>query len=318
MNVRAHLRALGPTWTHFTPLLIGLWPIYVLLRGELRWEMFALAVIVPTLAFTNATTRKLYVGLFPLGAVAVVYDAMRYVKNLGVTPDRVHVCDLRDHELRLFGVTADGVRMTLQDYFQMHPVRWLDFVCAVPYGTFIFTSALFATYIFRKDFLALQRYAWTFLLMNIVGFVTYHVYPAAPPWYFHAHGCVVDLASHASEGPNLMRVDAALGVGFFHGFYGRASDVFGAVPSLHVAYPLLILLEGYKHFRPLLRALAIAYFLAMCFAAVYLDHHWVIDVLVGLTYGTGINAALRWLFARRKSARSEVTARSSFATASGE
>jgi membrane-associated phospholipid phosphatase len=26
------------------------------------------------------------------------------------------------------------------------------------------------------------------------------------------------------------------------------------------------------------------FFLSMCFAAVYLDHHWVFDVLVGITY----------------------------------
>ena len=61
---------------------------------------------------------------------------------------------------------------------------------------------------------------WSFFVLNIAGFVTYHLYPAAPPWYFHLHGCTVDLAAPASAGPNLTRVDAWLGISYFAGFTG--------------------------------------------------------------------------------------------------
>jgi inositol phosphorylceramide synthase catalytic subunit len=71
------------------------------------------------------------------------------------------------------------------------------------------------------------------------------------------------------------------------------------MPSLQVTYPLLILLEGWRNFRPLLRALSVMFFASMVFAAVYLDHHWVLDVIAGITYCLVAHAALRVLFAWR-------------------
>jgi hypothetical protein len=262
-------------------------------RHALRWEHVAIALFVIVLTCGNQATKKLLIGLYPIGLVALLYDSMKSIQNLGVTPERVHLCDLRAAELDWFGIQSAGGRITLQDYFQSHASRGLDLLCSLPYGTFIFAAIAVAIYLYFKDFAAMQRFMWAFLLLNVAGFVTYHVYPAAPPWYFHTHGCTVDLAAHASEGPNLARVDAMLGVHYFAGMYGRASDVFGAVPSLHVAYPLLIVIEAFRHFRWPLRVLSVAYFLLMCFSAVYLDHHWVIDVIVGIVYCLGLVAAIR-------------------------
>lgn len=160
----------------------------------------------------------------------------------------------------------------------------LDLVCAVPYGAFLFIEVGFAVFLYRKDYERMRRFAWTFLVVNVAGFLTYHAYPAAPPWYFDAHGCAVDLATAASAGPNLTRVDAALGVPFFGALYGRSNDVFGAVPSLHVAYPMSILLWGWPILRPLGRGLSLLFLATMSFGAIYLDHHWVVDVLLGLVY----------------------------------
>ena len=267
-------------WIASAPFV--LWPLYVLSRGEVRWEMITVMVLVPVLAFTR---RKLFTGLFPLALVAFLYDTMRFVKNVGLTPERVHVCDLREAEMALFGVAVgDGPMGTLHDIVQARPSLALDALCAVPYGTYIYAVIGAAVYLYRRDFLRMQRFAWTFLLLNLAGFATYHLYPAAPPWYFHAHGCAVDLAAHASAGPNLARVDALMVVGYFHGFYGRANDIFGAVPSLHVAYPPLLAIETWPYLSAPSRVVAVAYAALMCVAAVYLDHHWVIDVVVGLAY----------------------------------
>src|SRR5262249_31610947 len=159
-----------------------------------------------------------------------------------------------------------------------------DILCAIPYGAFIFVVLAYAVYLYVRDFSAQQRFTWGFFLLNIAGFLTYHLYPAAPPWYFHAHGCVVDLSAHASEGSHLARVDAMMKLSYFAGMYGRSSDVFGAMPSLHVAYPFLMAIEGWKFHRLLGRGLLVLFYCAMCFSAVYLDHHWVIDVIAGTGY----------------------------------
>jgi hypothetical protein len=276
-----HLGALWPTGGWLLPLPFTIWGISRVFVHELRWEQLALMVIMPALAYGSERTRRLFLSVFPLALLGLTYDAMRYVRDLGVTPARVHVCDLRAIESSLFGRPG----WTVHDWLQAHPSDWLDRVCAIPYGTFLFATIAFALFLYaRAPREAVARFAWTFFAMSLLGFVTYHLYPAAPPWYFHAHGCSVDLGTHASEGPNLARVDAWLGVPFFGDLYGRSTDVFGSVPSLHVAYPLLILLEGWRWLRPAGRAAAVIFAVWMSLAAVCLDHHWIVDVILGWLY----------------------------------
>ncbi len=149
------------------------------------------------------------------------------------------------------------------------------------------------------------RFTWCFFAMNLLGFVTYHLYPAAPPWYYHAHGCTVDLAAHASEGAPLARVDAMLGLHYFSGMYGRSSDIFGAMPSLHCGYACIVMLEGWAVFSRFWRAASVAFFTVMCFAAVYLDHHWVLDCLAGIAYCLVTLAVARAWTRRRAAATSK-------------
>lgn len=305
-RARSHVRALWPEGGAWRPLPIVAWPLFWTAAGEARWEHVAMMLVVPFLAYFSARSKRLFVGLYPIAMLGVVYDAMRFVKNLGITPERVHNCDLRAIDMRILSVTVDGAPGSVHDWLQRHPSRLLDLICAVPYGVFIFAALAFAIYLYFKDYDRLRAFTWTFLILNLAGFVTYHLYPAAPPWYFHAHGCAVDLGASASEGPNLARVDAWLGMHYFSGFYGRASDVFGAMPSLHVAYPLLIVLYGWRVFGVVLRALSIAFFASMCFAAVYLDHHWIVDVLVGLAYTVVVFVAVRAFMRRRKAASPSV------------
>jgi membrane-associated phospholipid phosphatase len=267
------------------------WAIGCLIAGHGRWEHALFLVGVPLLAYTNETTKRLFVGLLPMGLLGLVYDAMRWVKDVGVTPDRVHLCDLRAIDAHIASVTVAGERGTVHDWIQAHPSMPLDLACAVPYGTFIFFVIGFAVVLYAKDYARMRVFGWAFLVVNLAGFLTYHLYPAAPPWYFHAHGCNVDMAAHASEGANLARVDAYLGIHYFNGFYGRASDVYGAMPSLHASYPALVVLFGWPVLRWPGRVFTVVFMSAMCFSAVYLDHHWIIDVVLGLTYTVAVYVA---------------------------
>lgn len=288
-----HLRNLWPGATIAAPLPFVAHAVWVLLRGDFHWENGVVLGLVLTLFCWGPRSKKLLIGAYPLALTGLLYDTMRVGENVGLSPSTIHVCDLRRHELALVGVTMHGERVTLHDWFQAHPSRWLDFVCAVPYATFIFVCAACAAWLYVRDYRRMLRFTWCFLLLNLAGFVTYHVYPAAPPWYYHAYGCRVDMLARASEGPNLARVDAALHVHYFAGMYGRASDVFGAMPSLHAAYALLVVLLGWAVMSNPWRAAAVAFFALMSFAAVYLDHHWVLDVVAGAAYCLCVVGAVR-------------------------
>ncbi len=309
-----HLRALWPGWTILAPLPFAAHAIWALAHGTFHWENLAVLTAALVLFSVGPRTKKLFLGVYPLGLVGILYDTMKLIENVGVTAESVHLCDLRALEIRLFGVDVNGRPGTLHDYWQLHSTPFLDRLCAIPYATFIFVCCGTAVWLYFKDYSAMRRFTWCFLALNVAGFITYHVYPAAPPWYFHTHGCTIDLATHASEGPNLARVDAWLGVPYFAGMYGRASDVFGAMPSLHVAYSLIVVLEGWASFRPFWRGASLAFFFLMAFSAIYLDHHWVLDAVAGIVYCTTIVSVAR-VVTHRYAARTRAPAPASMAAA---
>jgi membrane-associated phospholipid phosphatase len=290
-----HVRALWPGWTILALVPFFAHAIWAAAAGELRWENFAILGASTALFVTGPRTKRLFLGLYPVALVGLLYSTMKVVQNVGLSPRTVHVCDLRAHEIALFGVTMGGERVSLHDWFQAHSSPALDVICAVPYATFMFVCIGFAVWLYFRDYARMVRFAWCFLALNVAGFVTYHVYPAAPPWYYHSHGCTVDMLARASEGPNLARVDALLGIHYFHGMYGRASDVFGAMPSLHVAYALIVALEGWAVFGVGLRIASVVFYLTMGFSAVYLDHHWVLDAVAGSTYSIVVAVVARWV-----------------------
>lgn len=266
---------------------------YAAARSDLRVEHVLLAAAAIALAAIGPRTRALLRGLFPIALVGLLFDAMRPYQKLGITESRVLLCDLRDAESKLFGWESGGARATVHDLLRVHHTLAVDLFFAVPYATFVLWCVAGAVFLYVRDRPATSRFAWGFFLMNLAAFVTYHALPAAPPWYFHEHGCVVDLATRASEGPALARVDAAIGVGYFRAMYSKASSVFGALPSLHCAYPFLLVLEGWRAFGPRLRVAAVGYYVWMVAAAVYLDHHWLLDAILGSAYAAGAFLVMR-------------------------
>jgi membrane-associated phospholipid phosphatase len=294
----ARLRALWPGASILLPAPFLLHGVWVAAGGRFRWDNAAMIALVLALFSIGPRTKKLLLGVYPLGAVAVLYDTMKLVQNVGLTPSRIHVCDLRALEIRFFGITMGGQPATVHDWLQSHSTPLIDVVCAVPYGTFLLLSFACAVWLYFHDYPGMLLFTWSFLALNLAAWATYHLYPAAPPWYFHTHGCQVDALAHPSSGPNLARVDAWLGVPYFGGMYGRASSVFGAMPSLHVAYALLIVIAGWATFGWTLRGVAVLFFLLMAFAAAYLDHHWVLDIVAGIIYCAVVAGIARWVTRR--------------------
>ncbi|OFX19000.1 MAG: hypothetical protein A2V77_12570 [Anaeromyxobacter sp. RBG_16_69_14] len=193
-----------------------------------------------------------------------------------------------------------GEVLTPNEYFARHHWAAVDFVTGFAYIIFIYWPIGLAAYLalFRRDEAGrrlLARFGWTFLIMNVVGFATYYVYPAAPPWYAADYGFGPADMSARSSAAGAARWDALTGIPYFAGFYGRSADVFGAIPSLHPTYPLLAFLYGRELSKRWLDAASFGLFALVSFAAIYLNHHYILDVLLGVLYtmvAWGIDVAL--------------------------
>ncbi|WP_439573026.1 phosphatase PAP2 family protein [Phreatobacter sp.] len=275
-GLAAHVTSLWGRWW-IAPFLPALYVLALVPAGMVRPEHVVIAGAVMALGLwpqTKGLVAALYPGIF----VAILTDAMRFVVPLFVTAGRVHGCDLRALDLALFAVATDT---TPGDWLQRHISPFWDVVFAIPYAAFLYVVPLYALYLFFRDRERMSFYLWAFAVAHLIGYALWLIVPAAPPWYIRANGCLIDLAA-APSAAGLLRVDQLLGITYFHQFYGRAANVFGAMPSMHVVFPLIGLLTAWRSIGWRTRPVHILYASAMMVASVYLDHHWIVDGLAGV------------------------------------
>lgn len=99
-----------------------------------------------------------------------------------------------------------------------------------------------------------------------------------------AHGPGPADLTVAPSAAGAARFDELLGIRYFSNFYARNPNVFGAMPSLHVAYPTVAAFFLWRQ-GPLLRAFGLLFAALVAFSAIYLVHHYVLDVVAGAAVG---------------------------------
>jgi membrane-associated phospholipid phosphatase len=230
----------------------------------------------------NERTRVFLRTFLPMVVTGALFDSMRYYYWAGVE-GRVHVVGPYLFERAWFGI---GGR-TLNEIFLEHHWPALDLAAGFAYvafaGEFLALSVLLY---FRGRVDAARTLARCFLLVNVMGFVTYFVYPVAPPWWVTAYGLGAPAVRIHPAAAATLRFDTLLGMPVFEWLYGQGIDVFGAYPSLHVSYPFLALVSAFLY-RELrwARAPAALFLVLVAVGAVYLQHHYVTDVVLGIAYG---------------------------------
>lgn len=248
----------------------------------LRTEHWLLAILFMSLFFVGHSTRKLAVALLPFILFGISYDWMRVYPNYLV--HSIDVADLYHLEKAWFGCYDGGVLVTPCDYFVGHHSPIVDFLAGLFYLCWVPVPIAFGLwlYVTRSRELYL-RFSLVFLLVNLLGFAGYYIHPAAPPWYAINYGFEAVLHTPGNAG-GLERFDALTGLNIFHSLYGRNANVFAAVPSLHAAYMVVTVVYAIK--RPC-RWYTILLFtiimLGIWFTAVYSTHHYIIDVLLGIS-----------------------------------
>jgi PAP2 superfamily len=161
-------------------------------------------------------------------------------------------------------------------------LRWYDYAAWGVYmsyfvGTYLVAGALW--FVARSRF---RRYVGAVTLLAGMGFATFALFPAAPPWLASREG---ELAWTTRSIGHVSGEIPFLSVSF-EGLFERGaeySNQVAAVPSLHAAYTLLIALALWPLLRRA-RPLLVAYVVAMAFALVYTAEHYVSDVLLGWAY----------------------------------
>jgi membrane-associated phospholipid phosphatase len=286
-------------WRAGTLLVVLFYWLTLAGLGGLRGDHLAVGLLALALSYGGPRAAEALRFAVPLVLTGVVYDSRQFL------PDSwrgaVHVAGPYLLEKRLFGIATQAGVVTPCEWWQRHTHPVLDLVTGACYITFIASFVAAAAYF---EFSAgrsgtatrtaayvrerAPRVMWALFFMNLAAFATAQLHPVAPPWYVDRNGLGPPQVLAHGNAAGAARFDALVGVPVFAAFYSRSVDPFGAIPSLHVAYPLL---AAYFAFRfGAARAATLAVALLMCFSAVYLNHHYVIDLLAGGAYAlaTGI------------------------------
>lgn len=255
------------TYVAWTAYFTGLRPEHIIIAG-----LFAGLFLWSTKSF------EFGILCLPFLMVGVAYENLPLLFDLR---GEVHVADLYAAEKAFFGIGPQA--QILPEFFAAQNHAILDFFCGFAYITYLAESFLLGAYFYFKHKQRLRRLAWAFLLVNLMGMAVWILYPAAPPWYVAQHGLGPAVLDAAPSAAGAARFDALIGVGVFQSFYGRNANVFGAMPSLHCAYPTIVVLVswslGWRWRIP-----TIGFMLLVAFSAVYLQHHYVLDVLFGIIF----------------------------------
>jgi membrane-associated phospholipid phosphatase len=267
-------------WRIIALIFFPLWLIWTVFSLGVRIEHFVVAFALLSLFWINPRTAQVAAILFPMLLGAIIYDNARLLIGLR---GEIHVANLYMAELRWFGINTAGGRQILTEFFQQHHCPLLDLICGIGMLGYIALTVPFGLFISFKDWARAWRLVWAFVLLNAMGVATFLLYPAAPPWYVEKYGLGPAILDALPSAAGAARIDQLLGVPIFANFYTRAFDVFGAMPSLHCAYPMLLvcatLRMGYRY-----SILPIVLTVLVCFSVIYFGHHYVLDVIAGILY----------------------------------
>ena len=148
-------------------------------------------------------------------------------------------------EKKWFGISTEQGILTLNEWFSTRTNWILDLITGFVYLMYVFSLVSFSLFLllfsskhgtsrYDGDYISQRVPAvlWAFFVTNVFGYVTWHIYPAAPPWYVEIYGFASPPPAIAGNVAGLIRFDQLLGINLFQDFYSNTEIVFGAIPSL--------------------------------------------------------------------------------------
>lgn len=270
----------------------------LMLSRDLVFLWILIGLLAVSAADLRGWARGVIVDWLPFFGALFAYDLLRGIVGNDplFTP---HVFpQIRVDEFLFGGVPTVDLQQRLYDVGSIH---WYDVAAWAVYLSHFFAAFAIAAILWRVARPRFLRFRAMLLTLTAAAFVTYAVFPAAPPWLASANGDIGPVDRVVGGVWNQLGVDHAAAI-WERG--STFSNEVAAIPSLHTAYPVLFLCFFWSSG---LRARIIcgAYALAMSFTLVYTGEHYVADVILGWVYAiatyAGVSRVLAWR-ARRSAA----------------
>lgn len=149
----------------------------------------------------------------------------------------------------------------------------LDIISSIPYLVHFSLPFIYSLFLIRSKVSSddILRIALSFGLVNMIGILIQYIIPTPPPW--------MTLMENKIPEANFFRVDNFLKIKLFKTIYSQSKLTCGAFPSLHTAWPSIILFGNVLWTS---RWICVTHVFLIAFSAVYSMHHYIIDVISGI------------------------------------
>ena len=239
--------------------------------------IFAFFILLGSLAHRKVFC--LFLGLSAFIIFLIIYDGLQIFPNYYVNP--VSIQEIFDFEMKYFGFVHNGEKILLNHYFANNQLPIWTFFLGLSYLVWMPAPLIFSTYLYSFDKELLMRYSFCFLFVNLIGFIGYYLYPAAPPWYYFKYGNELHTNING-DAALLVNFDKLVGIPIFDSIYNRGANVFAAVPSLHCSFAVINLYYGIKSKSRIFIVAFVLLAFGTWIGAVYSVHHYVVDVILGI------------------------------------
>jgi len=234
----------------------------------------------------------------PLIVVIVAYNFSRgAADNLGFP---LHVSEPITADEWLTGWFTGGQIPTLwlqERLYTPGQVQWYDIAGAFVYFSHFVTAMIVAAVLWVRTHDAWAPFMRRFIALDVLGLVIYILYPMAPPWWAALHTDLLEAAPRITN-----RGWDAIGLHSAGRLVTRGQGVVNpvaAMPSLHSAFALFVVLFFILRIRKTWTLLLLLYPLAMGWVLIYFAEHYLVDIFAGWAV-TFIAFALVGLGERRR------------------
>jgi hypothetical protein len=190
----------------------------------------------------------------------------------------VNVWPMIEADRFLFGGTLPTVELQ-RIFYDPDNLHIYDYAAFFMYAMHFVLPLAFAFFLWLTNRRVFRLFAYSIVALSYLSFLTYVLFPAMPPW----------MAAELGYIPHVYKVfDDSLAAVSQNGSIPVVYDFLNpnpvaAVPSLHAAWPMLVLLFIVGHYGKRYLPILI-YPLAVWLTIVYTGHHYVIDAIAGIAY----------------------------------
>ena len=301
----------APADRSYFGIVVALFLAYLLLASALfyfrgfrgvspdRWAPFLFLV-----ALALGRGRGFIRDWIPFVALLFGYQYMRGVAGQVVDADaltaanhgNVQLDTILDLERWLFLGAIPSIWLQERLYTE-GVAHWYDVASGLVYLLHFVFPLVFAFALWLRNKEHYWRFVIALVAMSYIAFLFFLLLPTAPPWLAQEWGVIQGLERPSGQAYRALLPHRANNLDTFQIWTRASPNPVAAFPSLHAAFPWLVMLYAQKFFGRIGWSL-ILYSVWVWFSIVYFGLHWVVDILAGIVLATAVFLLMERLWPR--------------------